>query len=189
MRWRSVHGREDETEPEPPEASGGQAQRCAPAGATNFGAIGACARNAGRGPRLRGKSGRGKFLAPGADVPSTAVGIHPCNRERQPERKEDLRSSSPQPRLASIRKRPAILAAFSAALDGRHFGSADTRRWVRSTAALPRQPASRRQRNARRRTVAQFQFSAALGSLDRVRIQGAPMGQARERQGKARMWR
>lgn len=32
----------------------------------------------------RGGSGRGKFLAPGADVPATAIGIQPCNREPQP---------------------------------------------------------------------------------------------------------
>ena len=45
------------------------------------------------GSPLAGETGRGKFLAPGADVPSTAIGIQPCNRERQPEQGKDLRSS------------------------------------------------------------------------------------------------
>jgi len=34
-------------------------------------------------------------LVPGADVPSTAIGIQPSNRERQPERTKDLRSPPP----------------------------------------------------------------------------------------------
>lgn len=61
MRWRSVMAGKTAQSRSPRDAGEGQAQRCAPAGATNFGAAGACARNAGRGPRSRGIR-QGKIL-------------------------------------------------------------------------------------------------------------------------------
>src|SRR5260370_32969476 len=53
----------------PRDAGGGQAKSCAPAGTMNFGAEGACARNADRGPRLRGGAAGGKAFRPVAVPP------------------------------------------------------------------------------------------------------------------------
>src|ERR1700738_5522048 len=47
------------------------------------------------GPRLRGDAAGENSWPPGADVPSTAIGIQPCNRERQHERRNDTPYSSP----------------------------------------------------------------------------------------------
>ena len=168
----------------PPEAGEGQAQRCAPAGATNFGA-GAHA----RGMLVRvpacGVSGRGKFLVPGADVPSTAIGIQPCNRERQPRRKKTC-DRRPHPALWARKKRTAILLSRDLrAARPRTFWKLGRTRMGKIGLAPPRQRAD--SSAARPRSVGRprsFSFPRLSGRSITRSQSGAPMAQARERSAK-----
>jgi hypothetical protein len=63
----------------PRDAGGGRAQRCAPS-AHEFWRRRRVREECRRAPLAGG--GRGKFSGAGADVPATAIGIQPCNRER-----------------------------------------------------------------------------------------------------------
>jgi hypothetical protein len=81
LRWRSVMAGKAAQSRSPRDAGEGRAQRCVPS-----------AREFWRRRRVREEcrraslagGGRGKFSGAGADVPATAIGIQPCNRERCP---------------------------------------------------------------------------------------------------------
>ena len=81
MRWRSVMAGKTAQSRSPRDAGEGRAQRCVPS-AREFWRRRRVREECRRAPLAGG--GRGKFSGVGTDVPATAIGIQPCNRERGP---------------------------------------------------------------------------------------------------------
>lgn len=137
------------------------------------------ARGCRSGSPLAGETGRGKFLASGADVPSTAIGIQPCNREQQPRRRE-ICDRGPHPALGRREKhaRQAHCRGFLCTSRWETFRK--PRRGLMDTtgSAIPRQRAGRRRRNptpADGRAVSAFRGSRVARST--VQGEALPCGE------------
>lgn len=106
------------------DAGEGRAQRCVPS-ARVFWRRRRVREECRRAPLAGG--GRGKFSGVGTDVPATAIGLQPCNRERWPTgERSNRRRAAIAPRRAKIRRRSAL----SSPTHRGRCGGEKTPRWI-----------------------------------------------------------